>query len=184
MSRALLLDMFRAAVDAALPPRVLPRHLPQPPKGRTIVIGAGKAGGSMAQAVEENWSAPLEGLVVTRYGHAVPCRCIEVIEADHPVPDEAGRPAAERTLKLVQGLRRAELALCLISGGGSARRALPVPGITLADKQALNKALLRSGATIAEINCVRKHLSAIKGGRLAAAAAPARVVTLMISDVP
>jgi glycerate 2-kinase len=184
MSRPLLLDMFRAAVDAALPTRVLPQHLPQPPKGRTIVIGAGKAGGSMAQAVEENWSAPLEGLVVTRYGHALPCRRIEVIEASHPVPDEAGRRAAKRILRLVQGLTRNDLVLCLISGGGSALLALPAPGITLADKQAVNKALLRSGATIAEINCVRKHLSAIKGGRLAAAAAPARVVTLMISDVP
>src|SRR5262249_23470196 len=138
MSRALLLDMFRAAVDAALPPRVLPRHLPQPPKGRTIVIGAGKAAGSMAQAVEENWSAPLEGLVVTRYGHAVPCRCIEVIEASHPVPDEAGRRAAERTLKLVQGLTRDDLVLCLISGGAAALLALPVPGITLAATQTVN----------------------------------------------
>jgi hydroxypyruvate reductase len=176
--------MFRAAVDAALPARVLPRHLPQPPTGRTIVIGAGKAGGSMAKAVEDHWPGPLEGLVVTRYGYALPCRRIEVVEASHPVPDEAGRRAAERILGLVQDLTSDDLVLCLISGGGSALLALPAPGITFADKQAVNKALLKSGATIAEINCVRKHLSAIKGGRLAAAAAPARVVTLMISDVP
>ena len=184
MSWPLLLDMFRAAVDAALPARVLPRHLPQPPTGRTIVIGAGKAGGSMAKAVEDHWPGPLEGLVVTRYGHALPCRRIEVVEASHPVPDEAGRQAAERILRLVQSLTRDDLVLCLISGGGSALMALPALGIAFADKQTVNKALLKSGATIAEINCVRKHLSAIKGGRLAAAAAPARVVTLMISDVP
>jgi hydroxypyruvate reductase len=184
MSRPLLLDMFRAAVDAALPARVLPQHLPKPPKGRTIVVGAGKAGGAMAQAVEENWPAPLEGLVVTRYGHARPCRRIEVVEASHPVPDDAGRRAAERILALVRGLTDDDLVLCLISGGGSALLALPAAGITLSDKQAINKALLRSGATITEMNCVRKHLSAIKGGRLAAAAAPARVVSLLISDVP
>src|SRR5215510_14389080 len=184
MSRELLLAMFRAAVDAALPSRVLPKHLPSPPKARTIVIGAGKAGGAMAQAVDDNWPAPLEGLVVTRYGHAAPSRRIEVVEASHPVPDEAGRRAAERILRLVQDLTPDDLVLCLISGGGSALLALPAQGITLADKQAVNRALLRSGATIAEINCVRKHLSAIKGGRLAAAAAPAQVVTLMISDVP
>jgi len=184
MSRSLLLDMFRAAVDAALPARVLPKHLPPPPKGRTIVIGAGKASGAMAKAVEEHWPGPLEGLVVTRYGHALPCTRIEVVEASHPVPDEAGRRAAERILELVHGLTADDLVLCLISGGGSALMALPAPGVTLADKQAINKALLRSGATITEMNCVRKHLSAVKGGRLAAAAAPARVVSLMISDVP
>lgn len=184
MSRTLLLDMFRAAVDAALPSRVLPAHLPRQPEGRTIVIGAGKAGGAMAQAVEARWSGPLDGIVVTRYGHALPCHRIEVVEASHPVPDEAGREAAERILALVQGHTRDDLVLCLISGGGSALMALPAGGLTLADKQAVNKALLKSGATIAEINCVRKHLSAIKGGRLAAAAAPARVVSLMISDVP
>jgi hydroxypyruvate reductase len=176
--------MFRAAVDAALPARVLPRHLPQPSTGRTLVIGAGKAGGSMAKAVEDHWPGSIEGLVVTRYGHALPCRRIEVVEASHPVPDEAGRRAAERILGLVQNLTSDDLVLCLISGGGSALLALPAPGIAFADKQTVNKALLKSGATIAEINCVRKHLSAIKGGRLAAAAAPARVVTLMISDVP
>jgi hydroxypyruvate reductase len=176
--------MFRAAVDAALPARVLPRHLPQPPAGRTIVIGAGKAGGSMAKAIEDHWPGPLEGLVVTRYGHALPGRRIEVVEASHPVPDEAGRRAAERILSLVQNLASDDLVLCLMSGGGSALLALPALGIAFADKQAVNKALLNSGATIGEINCVRKHLSAIKGGRLAAAAAPARVVTLMISDVP
>jgi len=184
MSRPLLFDMFRAAVDAALPQRVLPQHLPPPPKGRTVVVGAGKAGGAMAQAVDENWSAPLMGLVVTRYGHALPCRRIEVVEASHPVPDAAGQRAAERILGMVQGLTADDLVLCLISGGGSALLALPAAGLTLANKQAVNKALLRSGATITEMNCVRKHLSAIKGGRLAAAAAPAKVVTLMISDVP
>ena len=185
MSRPLLLEMFRAAVDAALPARVLPRHLPQPPpKGRTIVIGAGKAGASMAEAVEKHWPGPLEGLVVTRYGHGVPHERIEVVEASHPVPDEAGRRAAERILGLVHGLTAHDLVLCLISGGGSALLALPAPGITLADKQKINGALLRSGANIAEINCVRKHLSAIKGGRLAAAAAPAQVVSLIVSDVP
>src|SRR5262245_23029569 len=131
MSQELLLAMFRAAVDAALPARVLPKHLPPPPKGRTIVVGAGRAGGAMAQAVAENWSAPLEGLVVTRYGHGRPCRRIEVVEAGHPVPDEAGRRAAERILALVQGLTRDDLVLCLISGGGSSLLALPAPGITL-----------------------------------------------------
>jgi len=184
MSRPLLLDMFRAAVAAALPARVLPRHLPRPPKGRTIVVGAGKAGASMAQAVEEHWPGSLEGLVVTRYGHGARCKRIEIVEASHPVPDEAGRRAAERILGLVHGLSDNDLVLCLISGGGSALLAMPAPGVAFADKQEVNRALLQSGANIAEMNCVRKHLSAIKGGRLAAAAAPARVVSLMISDVP
>ena len=182
--RSLLIDMFDAAVAAAAPDRCVARYLPPPPRGRTIVIGAGKAGGSMAKAVEDHWPGPLDGLVVTRYGHKVPTSRIEVVEAAHPVPDQAGRDAAERILRMVRGLKADDLVICLISGGGSSLLALPANGLTLADKQAVNKALLRSGATITEMNCVRKHLSAIKGGRLAAACAPAQVVTLMISDVP
>jgi len=182
--RQLLLDMFRAAVAAASPENCIPQHLPTPPKGRTIVIGAGKASASMAHAVETHWQGELSGLVVTRYSHAMPCRRIEVVEAAHPVPDAAGEAAAKRILDMMRGLTADDLVLCLISGGGSALLALPAPGLTLADKQAIGGALLRSGAAIAEINCVRKHLSAIKGGRLAAAAAPARVVGLVISDVP
>jgi glycerate 2-kinase len=180
----LLEAMFKAAVDAAAPAKCVPPHLPPPPKGRTIVVGAGKAGGAMARAVEDHWQGPLSGLVVTRYGHSLPCAKIELIEAAHPVPDAACREAAERILKLVQGLTPDDLVLCLISGGGSALLALPAPGLSLEDKQAVSKALLKSGATIGEMNSVRKHLSAIKGGRLALAAAPAKVVTLMISDVP
>ncbi len=176
--------MFDAAVAAASPSLCVPPHLPHPPNGRTIVIGAGKAAASMAAAVEAHWSGPLDGLVVTRYGHAVRCERIEVVEAAHPVPDEAGREAARRILGLARQAGPDDLVLCLISGGGSALLALPARGVTLEDKQAVNRALLMSGATIAEINCVRKHLSAIKGGRLAAAAAPARVVSLIISDVP
>jgi glycerate 2-kinase len=180
----LLKAMFAAAVDAAAPAHCVPPHLPERPQGRTIVIGAGKAGGAMAKAVEDHWQGPLTGLVVTRYGHRLPTSKIEVIEAGHPVPDAAGREAAERILELVRGLTPDDLVLCLISGGGSALLSLPAPGLTLADKQAVSKALLKSGATIGEMNAVRKHLSAIKGGRLALAAAPARVVALMISDVP
>jgi hydroxypyruvate reductase len=182
--RALLRAMFDAAVAAASPSLCVPPHLPAPPSGRTIVIGAGKAGASMAAAVEANWPGKLEGLVVTRYGHAVPCERIEIVEAAHPVPDEAGRDAAQRILALAESAGPDDLVLCLISGGGSALLALPATGLTLEDKQDVNRQLLMSGATISEINCVRKHLSAIKGGRLAAAAAPARVVTLIISDVP
>ncbi|MBM3519065.1 MAG: glycerate kinase, partial [Alphaproteobacteria bacterium] len=155
-----------------------------PPSGRTVVVGAGKAAAAMAAVVEARYPAALSGLVVTRYGHRVPTERIEVIEAAHPVPDMAGQEAAERMLGLVQGLTPDDLVLCLLSGGGSALLALPAPGITLADKRSTTQALLRSGATIREMNCLRKHLSAIKGGRLAAAAAPARVLTLMISDVP
>lgn len=177
-------SLFRAAVAAASPATCLPPHLPPPPRGRTVVIGAGKAGASMARAVEQHWEAPLSGLVVTRYGHGVPCERIEVVEAAHPVPDAAGRAAASRILEMVAGLNEDDLVLCLISGGGSALLAAPAPGLTLDHKQAVNKALLRSGANIGEMNCVRKHLSAIKGGRLAAACAPARVLTLLISDVP
>jgi len=181
---ALLRSMFQAAIDAAAPDACLPPHLPPAPRGRTIVLGAGKAGGAMARAVERHWPGPLEGLVVTRYGHGAPTERIEVVEAAHPVPDEKGRDAARRILAMTAGLSEDDLVLCLISGGGSALLALPAEGISLADKQAVNKALLKSGATITEMNCVRKHLSAIKGGRLAAACAPARVVTLLISDVP
>jgi glycerate 2-kinase len=185
--RPLLRAMFDAAVGAASPAVSLPPHLKgiAPPKGRTIVIGAGKAAASMAAAVEANWhGGALEGLVVTRYEHGAPTKQIEVIEASHPVPDAAGREAAKRILQKVQGLTADDLVLALISGGGSALMALPAEGVTLEEKQAVNKALLKSGANISEMNCVRKHLSAIKGGRLARAAAPARVVALMISDVP
>ena len=181
---AFLRTLFDAAVAAVDPARLLPGRLPPPPDGRTVVLGAGKAAASMAAAVEREWQGPLEGLVVTRYGHDVPCARLEVVEAAHPVPDAAGRAAAGRILKLAEGLSADDLLICLISGGGSALLALPTPGVTLEDKQVVNKALLRSGATIAEMNCVRKHLSAIKGGRLAAAAHPARVATYLISDVP
>jgi hydroxypyruvate reductase len=184
--RKLLRDMFDAAVGAAHPSVCLPQHLAKvaPPKGRTIVVGAGKAAASMAAAVEAHWSGPLEGLVVTRYGHGAPTSRIEVVEASHPVPDAAGREAARRILQKVQGLSSDDLVLTLISGGGSALMALPADGVSLEEKQAVNKALLKSGANISEMNCVRKHLSAVKGGRLARAAQPARVVALMISDVP
>jgi hydroxypyruvate reductase len=189
--RAFLEHLYRAAVRRALPLHNTAAFLPPPPKGRTLVLGAGKAGGAMAHAVEALWpkDAPLSGLVVTRYHHTpprpegVPQR-IEVVEAAHPVPDEAGLRAAERILELTQGLTADDLVLCLISGGGSALLTLPAEGLSLADKQRINKDLLNSGANIAEMNCVRKHLSRIKGGRLAAACAPARVVTLTISDVP
>src|SRR3990170_4579582 len=174
----LLKAMFRAAVDAAAPSLCVPAHLPRRPKGRTVVIGAGKASGAMAKALEDSWEGPLEGLVVTRYGYRVPTERLEVIEAAHPVPDAAGLDAARRIHALVQGLTADDLVLCLISGGGSALLALPADGLTLEHKQAVNKALLKSGATISEMNTVRKHLSSIKGGRLAAAAAPARVVAL------
>src|SRR3954453_1924011 len=176
--------MFHAAVEAARPENIVPQHLPSPPKGRTIVLGGGKASAAMAKAVEEHWPAPLEGLTVTRYGPAVPCRRIEIVEAAHPVPDAPGRAAAERILKLAQEAGPDDLVLFLISGGGSALLALPAPGLTLEDKQAVNRELLASGADIAQMNVVRKHLSAIKGGRLAAAAHPARVVSLLISDIP
>jgi glycerate 2-kinase len=183
--RAFLQALFGAALDAVRADACVPPHLPAPPAhGRTLVIGAGKAAAAMARSVERHWQGPLSGLVVTRYGHGEPCGQIEVVEAAHPVPDAAGQAAAERMLAMAGALGPDDLVLCLISGGGSALLALPAPGITLADKQAINRALLRSGATIAEINCVRKHLSAIKGGRLALACAPARVVTLLISDVP
>ena len=182
--RELLATLFHEAVKAAQPEHCIPRFLPQAPPGRTLVIGAGKASAAMAQTLERHWAGPLEGLVVTRYGYAVPCERIEIVEASHPVPDAAGLEAAGRMLELVRGLSADDLVICLISGGGSALLPLPAPGITLEHKQAINRALLRSGATISEMNCVRRHLSAIKGGRLAAACHPARVVNLLISDVP
>lgn len=181
----MLQQMFEAAIRSAQPELCIPHHLPPPPKGRLIVIGAGKASAAMARAVEDNWPGEIyAGLVVTRYGYAVPCRRIEIVEAGHPVPDAAGLAAAKRMLDLVQGLHADDLVLCLISGGGSALLPLPFPGITLEDKQAISRALLKCGASISEINCIRRHLSAIKGGRLAAACHPARVLTLLISDVP
>ena len=180
----LLRQMFDAAVAAAQPARCLPPHLPPPPRGRTIVIGAGKASAEMARVLEQHWPGPLAGLVVTRYGYQVPCERIEIIEASHPVPDQAGLVAAQRILGMVEGLSADDLVICLISGGGSSLLAMPGEGLVLADKQDLNRALLNSGASIGEMNCVRRHLSGIKGGRLAAACHPARVVTLLISDVP
>ena len=189
--QAFLRALFDAAVERAQPARSLVPFLPAPPRGRTVVVGAGKAGGAMAAAVEALWpaDAPLSGLVVTRYGHVPPGyhgqpRRIELIEAAHPVPDAAGQQAAARIAQQVQGLGPDVLVLALISGGGSSLLAQPAEGLTLADKQAVNQALLRSGAAIDAMNCVRKHLSALKGGRLAQLAAPARVVTLLISDVP
>ena len=182
--RDLLRTLCDAAITAAQPSLCLPAHLPAQPKGRTIVVGAGKASAAMAAAVEANWQGPLEGLVLTRYGHGCPCRHIEIVEAAHPVPDKAGFEAAARIHDLVQDLTPDDLVLCLISGGGSALLTAPAAGISLAEKQAVNKALLASGVPIGEMNCLRKHLSAIKGGRLAVAAYPAKVVSLLISDVP
>jgi hydroxypyruvate reductase len=182
--RELLQRMFSAAIEAAQPEHCVPPHLPSGSTGRLVVIGAGKASAAMAAAVERHWKGPLSGLVVTRYGYAVPCERIEIVEAAHPVPDEAGLEAARRIMALAEGLTADDTVLCLVSGGGSALLALPLDGITLEDKQAVNRALLTSGATISEMNCVRRHLSAIKGGRLAAACHPARVLTLLISDVP
>ncbi len=184
----LLRDMFAAAVAAAQPIKRIPHFLPEPPDpatgGRTLVIGAGKASAAMARAFEDHWPGDLTGLIVTRYGYDVPCKRIETVEAAHPVPDAAGEAGARRMLDMVKGLTEDDLVVCLISGGGSALLSAPGPGLTLADKQAVNRELLRCGATIHEMNCLRKHLSAVKGGRLAAAAAPARIVNLLISDVP
>ena len=186
--------LYAAAVSRALPANVIGAYLPPPPdpsKGRTLVLGAGKAGGAMAAAVDALWpaDAPLSGLVITRYDHVPPAYRarpgrIEVVEAGHPVPDEAGRLAAARIVDLTRGLGPDDLVLCLISGGGSALLSMPAAGLAFEDKQAINSALLKCGAAIDEMNTVRKHLSAIKGGRLAALCAPARVVTLLISDVP
>ena len=185
--RAFLRQLFDAAIASAQPALCVPPHLPTPQslgRGRLVVIGAGKASAAMAAAVEAHWRGPISGLVVTRYGYAVPCQHIKIIEAAHPVPDAAGEAAAHQMLATVRGLSADDLVLCLISGGGSSLLPLPAPGLTLADKQHINRALLKSGATIREMNCVRRHLSAIKGGRLAAACHPARVLTLLLSDVP
>lgn len=182
--RELLFRMFEAAIAAAKPELCIPPHLPAPPKGRLIVIGAGKASAEMARVFEQHWQGPLSGLVVTRYGYAVPCQRIEIVEAAHPVPDFAGLNAARRMLDMVSDLTPDDLVVSLISGGGSSLLPLPGEGLNLEEKQEINQALLRSGATISEMNCVRRHLSAIKGGRLAAACYPARVLTLLISDVP
>jgi glycerate 2-kinase len=176
--------MFDAAIASAQPAVCIPPHLPKPPRGRLIVVGAGKASAAMAQVVEDHWPGPLSGLVVTRYGYAVPCKRIEIVEAAHPVPDAAGMRAAQRILGLVGNLHADDMVLCLISGGGSALMPLPAEGLTLDMKQHVSRALLASGATISEMNCVRRHLSAIKGGRLGAACFPAQVLTLLISDVP
>ena len=185
-ARALLRDLFDAALAAARPATCLAPYIDKlrPPKGRTVVIGAGKASAAMARAVEDRWRHPIEGLVVTRYGYGEACKQIEIVEAAHPVPDEKGRAAAGRILDKVKGLSADDLVLCLISGGASALLALPAPGLTLEDKQQVNRALLKSGANIVEMNTVRKHLSAIKGGRLAVAAQPARALSWLISDVP
>jgi glycerate 2-kinase len=176
--------MFDAAIASAQPERCIPAFLPDPPRGRTIVIGAGKASAAMARALEDHWPGELSGLVVTRYGYSIPCQRIEIIEAAHPVPDAASLSAARAIRERVTGLTADDLVICLISGGGSALLVAPFDGLSLEDKQAVNKALLRSGASITEMNVVRRHLSAIKGGRLAAACYPARVMNLLLSDVP
>ncbi len=176
--------LFRAAVDAADPERTIKAHLPAKPKGRTIVIGAGKGSAQMARAFEKVWDGPLEGVVVTRYGFGAPCKHIEIIEASHPVPDAAGLVASRRLLETVSGLGPDDLVVALISGGGSALLPSPPEGMTLEDEIAVNKTLLASGAPISAMNAVRKHLSTIKGGRLAAAAHPARVYSLIVSDIP
>lgn len=195
-----LKHLYQVAVARALPEKVLAGYLPPPPKGRTVVVGAGKAAGSMTLAMELAWpqNAPLSGLMITRYHHTPPAYLafrnelgrqgktarIELIEASHPVPDQAGLDATRQLIERVKGLSDNDLVICLISGGGSALLTQPIAGISLADKQAVNAALLRSGANIGEMNCVRKHLSVVKGGRLAALSAPAPLLTLAISDVP
>ena len=183
-SPELLRRLLEAAIESAQPGRCLPGHLPAPPRGRTIVIGAGKASAAMARALEDHWDGPLSGIVITRYGYGVSCRRIEVLEAGHPLPDAAGLHATERLVQFVQTLTDQDLVIALISGGGSSLLVRPLPGLALADEQAINQALLQCGAPIAEINCVRRHLSQVRGGRLAAACHPARVLTLAISDVP
>ena len=182
--RQLLRSMFDAAIAAAQPALCIPAHLPRKPRGRLIVIGAGKASAAMAKAVEDHWHGELTGFVVTRYGYAVPCQRIEIFEAAHPVPDARSVEGAQRMLARVRNLSADDTVLCLMSGGASSLLVAPIEGLTLDDKQSVNRALLKSGASIGEMNCVRRHLSAIKGGRLAAACHPAQVVTLLISDVP
>lgn len=184
MNEFFLMSLFETAVGAADPSKVIAGYLPPAPKGQTVIVGFGKAAASMARAVEEHWSGNLKGLVVTRYEHGLDCHTIRVVEAGHPMPDAAGNDAAIEIYNMVQGLTDDDLVLCLCSGGGSALFSLPAPGLTLEEKQDVNRALLRSGANISEINCLRKHLSAVKGGRLSVAAYPAPVVTLAISDVP
>jgi hydroxypyruvate reductase len=180
----LLRAAFEAAIEVARAGNCVPGWLPSPPLGRTLVVGAGKAAAAMALAFDRHWQAELAGLVVTAIGHGERCPRIEVLEARHPIPSIAGQRAAERILQLVTGLTEHDLVVCLLSGGGSALMPLPAHGLALAEKQVVTGSLLRSGATISEINCVRRHLSRIKGGRLAAACYPARLVTLAISDVP
>lgn len=180
----LLRQALDAAIASAQAENCLPAHLPEPCKGRTLVIGTGKASASMAKTLEKHWQGEVSGLIVTQYGYAVPCTQIEIIEAAHPIPDQAGLEAAQRMLELVKDLKAEDLVICLISGGGSSLLSLPAPGISLQQKQSINQALLVSGASISEMNCVRRHLSAIKGGRLAAACHPAKLMTLLISDVP
>jgi hydroxypyruvate reductase len=182
--RSLLTSIFQAAVAAADPELTIRRHLPERPKGRTIVVGAGKGSAQMAAAFEKAWDGPLEGVIVTRYGYAAPCERIEVLEAAHPVPDEAGLLASKRLLQTVGGLTEDDLVVALVSGGGSALLPSPPVGLALEDEIAVNRALLASGAPISAMNTVRKHVSTIKGGRLAAAAWPARVVSLVVSDIP
>ncbi len=184
-SEKLLRRMFDAAVSAAQPQTNMPLFLPPvPAKGRLVVLGAGKASAAMARAAEKHYGRPLEGLVVTRYGHAVPCEGIEIVEAAHPVPDEAGRDAARRMLALAEGLTAEDTVVCMISGGGSSLLALPAPGVTLEEAQDIIRQLIKIGVTINDMNCLRRHISAVKGGRLAAACHPAKVYTLLISDVP
>ncbi|RWL95181.1 MAG: glycerate kinase [Mesorhizobium sp.] len=182
--KTFLTSIFNAAVAAADPEKTIRNHLPAKPKGRTIVIGAGKGSAQMAAAFEKVWDGPIDGLVVTRYGYGARCERIEIIEAAHPVPDAAGLEASRRLLEKVRGLTADDLVVALISGGGSALLPSPAPGLTLADEIAVNEALLASGAPIAAMNTIRKHVSTIKGGRLAAAAHPARVVSLVVSDIP
>ena len=177
-------EIFDTAVRAVSPEALFEDCMPEPPAGKTLVIGAGKAAASMAHAFEKRWHEPVSGLVVTRYGHGVECKNIVVIESAHPVPDATGQEAAKKLLSLTKNLSAEDLVVCLMSGGASALLSLPAPGLTLQDKQDMNKALLRSGANINEMNCVRKHMSAIKGGRLTAACTPARVITYVISDIP
>ena len=182
--KTFLTDLFDIAVKAALPDEVMGAHLPEPPKGRTVVIGAGKGAAQLAQTFERLWDGPVSGVVVTRYGYAVPCAQIEIVEASHPVPDAAGIAATEKLISVLEGLTEDDLVVALICGGGSALLAAPPEGFTLEDEQALNKALLASGAPISAMNALRRRFSRVKGGRLAQMAAPAKLVSLVVSDIP